>query len=72
LIIYEECEPGLAAVQHILSFPTAWPELDTGIRRCQLQRFPYGIIYATEQDAILIIAIMHLHRRPGYWHTRRK
>jgi toxin ParE1/3/4 len=40
-------------------------------RRCLVHRFPYGIIYAVEDDTIYVAAIMHLRRQPGYWERRR-
>ena len=78
---YEDCEPGLgydlaleihSTIQNILSFPKAWPKLETNIRRCQTRRFPYGIIYAIDENTILILAVMHLHREPDYWKDRLK
>lgn len=76
---YEECKPGLgeefsleilAAINRILSHPGAWPEAGQDIRRCLANRFPYGIIYNVDSGGILILAVMHLHRRPDYWKTR--
>ena len=76
---YEASRPGLAAefldefdrgVQMILDAPNAWHPLEGGIRRYRLDRFPYGIIYKMRDDEILIIAVAHLHRHPGYWRTR--
>ena len=32
-------------VRRIEEFPLAWHPLGGAIRRCQMQRFPYGIIY---------------------------
>ncbi|MES1166414.1 MAG: type II toxin-antitoxin system RelE/ParE family toxin [Pseudomonadota bacterium] len=29
--------------------------------------FPYGIIYVERPDDLWILAVMHLHREPGYW-----
>jgi plasmid stabilization system protein ParE len=73
---YEGRVPGLgfdylqevrAAIRRILSNPTAWFALDEEVRRCRTHRFPYGIIYTVERDEVLIISVMHLHRRPESW-----
>ena len=32
--------------------------------------FPYGILYTVERDSILILAVMHCSRKPGYWKRR--
>jgi len=39
-------------------------------RRLLLDRFPFSLIYAIEDNAILIIAVAHQSRRPGYWRKR--
>jgi plasmid stabilization system protein ParE len=76
---YEECEPGLgidfaaevyATVQRILAYPLAWPVLEQGIRRALVHRFPYGVLYALADSRVYILAVMHLHRQPGYWKSR--
>ncbi|MDD5557127.1 MAG: type II toxin-antitoxin system RelE/ParE family toxin [bacterium] len=77
---YENCEPGLgrdfamevcSAIQNILSYPTAWPLLGEGIRRCLTHRFPYGVLFSIEPERVHILAVMHLHRNPDYWKQRR-
>jgi toxin ParE1/3/4 len=45
--------------------------IDEDIRRCLTQKFPYGILYTIEPDYILILAVMHCSREPGYWKNRR-
>ena len=44
--------------------------IDKGLRRLLLHRFPFSIIYSVEVDAILIVALAHYGRRPGYWKER--
>lgn len=39
-------------------------------RRHFTRDFPYGIIYVERPDDIWILAVMHLHRQPGYWEHR--
>ena len=50
--------------------PEAWPRSPDGTRRYLLRRFPFSIIYRPEPSRILIVAIAHARRRPGYWRTR--
>lgn len=58
------------AIQRITKFPNAWHPLSNTIRRCQMHRFPYGIIYAPYEQEILVIAVAHLHQEPEYWRSR--
>jgi toxin ParE1/3/4 len=44
--------------------------IDEDVRKCMTRKFPYGILYTIEQDYILILAIMHCSREPGYWKNR--
>jgi hypothetical protein len=60
------------AVNRIAEFPDAWQELETRIRRAQLGRFPYGIIYAQESADIVVLGVFHLHRKPRRWRSRLK
>jgi len=78
---YEVCESGLgydftleahSTIENIISFPRAWPILEDEIRRCLIRRFPYGIIYAINEDVVFILAVMHLHRDPDNWKDRLK
>jgi plasmid stabilization system protein ParE len=57
-------------IRRIKEFPEAWHPLGGSIRRCQMRRFPYGIIYEASGDEIVIIAVAHLHRKPEYWRKR--
>ena len=61
-----------SAVQRIQDHPQAWTLVaePDGLRRCQTHRFPYGLIYQLQPGRIVIVAVAHLHRRPGYWRSR--
>lgn len=59
-------------IGRILAAPLAWPKASKRTRRCLVKRFPYGILYQVQRDEIRIVAVMHLHRRPGYWKKRLK
>jgi len=58
------------ALDDIREGPERWPIIGANIRRRLIPRFPYAILYKVDQDEIVIIAVMHLHRRPGYWINR--
>ena len=62
-----EAERTIAA---ITSHPKAAPKIRQDIRRRLLKRFPFGILYINTVDEIVVLAVMHLRRRPGYWQDR--
>lgn len=43
---------------------------DPQTRRVLVVRFPYHVVYQLGQDEIVVVAIGHLKRRPGYWQHR--
>jgi hypothetical protein len=59
-----------ATVQRIKKFPETWRSLSASIRRCQTNRFPYGLIYTVSGPEILIIAVAHNRQAPEYWRSR--
>jgi plasmid stabilization system protein ParE len=76
---YDSEAPGLgagfllevvAAIARITEFPSAWQTVESELRRCRVGKFPYGLVYADENDEILIVALSHLQRRPQSWRVR--
>ena len=74
-------EPGLdlrfvdcveRAIASIVEDPHRWRCLEEDVRRCLTRVFPYGIFYTIEPDFILIVAVAHCSREPGYWKRRVK
>ena len=60
------------AIRKILETPTRWRVLEGDLRLCLVRVFPYSVLYTLEQDYVLIIAIRHSKREPGYWRHRLK
>jgi plasmid stabilization system protein ParE len=64
----------IATVQHayerLPEFPASGTPFGRRLRRLLVPKFPYGLLYRVEPERIYVIAVMHLHRRPGYWRSR--
>lgn len=56
--------------ERLLDSPASGAPFGRRLRRVLVPKFPYGLLYRVEIDRIYIIAVMHLHRRPGYWRSR--
>lgn len=41
-----------------------------GAKRLVLRRFPYDIVVREHPEEIIVVAIAHQSRRPGYWRYR--
>lgn len=60
------------AIGSVREAPERWPADDAGVRQCRLIGFPYRLIYWTDGDNSIVVAIAHSKRRPGYWKERLK
>jgi plasmid stabilization system protein ParE len=58
------------ALDRIQRSPETWTSHDHGTHRTLLRRFPYEIVYRLLPDKILVVAIAHSKRKPGYWRGR--
>lgn len=47
--------------------PERWAEIEPGIRRVLLQKYPYSLLYAIEDDTAVVLAVKHHKRHPDYW-----
>jgi len=60
-----------SALLRIAESPLRYPPGESGTRVCVLPwRFPYTIVYYTVRDMVVIVAIAHQSREPGYWQDR--
>lgn len=51
-------------------FPLASPTITGNVRRFILSNYPYDLIYAIRPAEIVILAVAHHSRQPGYWLER--
>jgi plasmid stabilization system protein ParE len=77
---YEEQRPGLGRaflveVGGVLDRLSEHPHLAAiihhDIRRALTRRFPYGVFFVLENDAIVVLAVLHAKRDPARWRQRR-
>jgi len=76
---YEEQRAGLGidfveslekAIELIVRFPTAFPQVTATYRRALLHRFPYALYYRVDDDVVDVLACLHNARAPDAWHSR--
>jgi plasmid stabilization system protein ParE len=69
---YEFAAEVRRTLARIVRFPDAWTALSPRTRRCRTNRFPYGVVYRSRGDTILVVAVMHMRRHPSSWLNRAK
>jgi len=50
--------------------PALGSPFDSKTRRLMVKGFPFQVIYKDYDDVILVVAIAHCSRKPGYWKDR--
>lgn len=86
VVYYEKREEGLGArliqefdeaVAVALAFPDAFAIMEGApavheLRSVMLRTFPIKLVYTVRDEALLLVAVFHARRRPGYWLERLK
>src|SRR5688572_20148328 len=76
---YSNINPALGArfyneikrlIEDVCAAPERYWRFDPPVRRHLSAEFPYSVVYLEEPDGLSIIAIMEMHREPGYWRER--
>ncbi|MGA2035579.1 MAG: type II toxin-antitoxin system RelE/ParE family toxin [Thermoguttaceae bacterium] len=58
------------ALTDIAGNPEQFAVVDDVHRQCPLKRFPFRIVYRVANERIVVVALAHASRRPGYWKDR--
>jgi len=58
------------AIDAIAEAPRRFPLCDGQHRYYLMRRYPFQVIYREKLEGVLILAVAHAKRRPGYWHGR--
>jgi hypothetical protein len=59
-----------AAETQICENPLRGQPFEAGTRKLRVKKFPFAIIYKEFPDFILVFAVAHFSRKPGYWLDR--
>ena len=61
-----------SSLEKIVSDPERHQEVGHGVRIFRMQRFPYYLFYhfLPDRSLIVVYAVAHHHRKPGYWRAR--
>jgi plasmid stabilization system protein ParE len=58
------------AISRLEENPFVGPQLERGVRKLRVNRFPYNLIYRILPDEVLVLAVAHHRRRPWFWRDR--
>ena len=58
------------AIGTIATAPQRWPLYFEQFRKYTLHQFPFAIVYEEFLSEIVVFAVAHARRRPGYWRNR--
>ena len=59
-----------AALTAVAADPERFAVVDQLHRQCPVRRFPFRIVYRVVENRVLVVAVAHAKRRPGYWRDR--
>ncbi len=77
---YEEAKAGLGdrfyteveiAVARAGRTPRLGSPYKYDTKRMYLKKFPFSVVYMVRELEVIVLAVAHFRRRPGYWRKRR-
>jgi toxin ParE1/3/4 len=54
----------------IAEHPRQFPLVTGDVRRALLHTFPYAVYFRTSEEAVVVLAVLHLRRNPKVWRRR--
>lgn len=57
----------MRTAESLLDCPVMGEKAGHGARRLVLHDYPYTLFYRSLPDSLIILAVAHQSRRPGYW-----
>lgn len=50
--------------------PLIYRVIDGDVRSCPVKRYPYSVLFRIQGPLIVVVAVMHHRRNPGFWKGR--
>jgi plasmid stabilization system protein ParE len=78
---YEDHELGLGlrlldavhvTIARLVETPEQFPVISPGVRRALVCGFPYAVYFKAARSSVIVLAVVHLRRRPGTWRQRKR
>ncbi|MCE7949965.1 MAG: type II toxin-antitoxin system RelE/ParE family toxin [Xanthomonadales bacterium PRO7] len=64
----------LLEVEHVMErvagSPERWPSHIADTRSYSFPRFPFRLVYFVRDSVVVVVAVCHHRRKPGYWAVR--
>lgn len=57
-------------IARIRERPFEFPAVSGDVRRALLHTFPYAVYFRTSDEAVVVMAVLHLRRNPKVWRGR--
>ena len=79
VVYYNTAQEGLGsefavAIEKTTALALVFPEIgapfDSDTRRMIVKGFPFSLIYKPSTNGIVVFAVAHQSRQPGYWSSR--
>jgi len=64
-------DAAVRTAERLCERPEIGQRISHNARRIPLRDYPYSLIYRVEASSVVIVALAHQLRRPGYWVGRR-
>ena len=77
---YERERPGLgdefideldSLLARVVKAPAQFPIVMEETRRALVRRFPFAVYFVADDERVIVLAIVHLHRHPDAWKRSR-
>ena len=78
-LFYDDSAPGLGSdfmdsveqlISRLLDSPRIGKPILSRLRSFPISKYPFDLVYLVDTDELVIVAIAHQSRRPGYWMDR--